>query len=132
MENKEFSYTYRALSEEQKREIADIRRRYSAPADTVSKLERLRRLDAKCKNLCTAISLVVGVLGCLIFGLGLTMILEWGLAVAGAAVCVVGVAAMVPAYPLYRYIHAYCRKTYGAEILRLSEELLGEDEEGRA
>lgn len=130
MENKEFNYTYRALTEAQKKEVAGIRRQYSVPVDTESKLERLRRLDAKVKNMCTAIPLVVGIVGCLIFGLGLTMILQWALIVAGVAVCAVGAIAMVPAYPVYRYVCAYCRKTYGAEILRLSDELLGEESGG--
>ena len=78
MENKEFNYTYRAPTEAERREIADIRKQYSAPADTENKLERLRRLDNRVRSLSTAIPLVVGVLGCLIFGLGLTLILQWG------------------------------------------------------
>lgn len=129
MENKEFHYTYKAPTEAQRREIASIRKQYTAPEDTESKLDRLRRLDARVKSLSTMIPLIVGIIGCLIFGLGLTMILQWALTVGGVIVSVLGVAVMLPAYPIYRYVLRYCKKKYGTEILQLSEELLGEEEE---
>ncbi|MBQ8357470.1 MAG: hypothetical protein IJX39_06640 [Clostridia bacterium] len=131
MENKEFHYTYKASTEAQRREIANIRKQYSAPEDCESKLERLRRLDERVKNLSTMIPLVVGIIGCLIMGLGMTMVLEWELVVWGVILSVIGVLVMIPAYPLYRYVLRYCKKTYGPEILRLSEELLGENEADR-
>ena len=129
MENKEFNYTYRAPTEAERREIADIRKQYSAPADTENKLERLRRLDNRVRSLSTAIPLVVGVLGCLIFGLGLTLILQWGQMAFGIVVSAMGVLAMLPAYPLYRAVLRYTKNKYGPEILQLSQELLGESDE---
>lgn len=127
MENKEFHYTYKAPTEAQRREIAEIRKKYAAPEDSESKLYRLRRLDARVKNLSTVIPLIIGIVGCLIMGLGMTMVLQWELIIGGILVSAVGVFVMLPAYPVYRYVLKYCKKKYGAEILQLSEELLGEE-----
>lgn len=129
MENKEFHYTYKAPTEAQRREIASIRKQYAAPEDAETKLNRLRRLDARVKNLCTMIPLIVGIIGCLVFGLGLTMILQWSLTVGGILLSILGVAIMLPAYPIYLRVLRYCKAKYGTEILQLSEELLGEQEE---
>lgn len=129
MENKEFHYTYKAPTEAQRREIANIRKQYTTPEDTESKLDRLRRLDSRVKSLSTMIPLVVGIIGCLIMGVGMTMVLQWDLTVGGIIVGVLGVLMMLPAYPVYRYVLRYCKQKYGAEILQLSDELLGTDEE---
>lgn len=128
--NNQFNFTYTAPTEEERKEIASIRKQY-APQEkkTESKIERLRRLDALVKNTAVCISLILGVVGCLIFGLGLTMILEWSLTVWGIILCAVGVAPMAIAYPVYKSVLERNKEKYGEEILALSEELLnGENE----
>lgn len=123
-ENNAFHYTYKAPTEAERREIADIRRRYTAPNDTEGRLERLRRLDRRVKDRPTMLALVIGVLGMLVFGFGLAMVLEWGLLIVGIVLCAVGALIMTPAYPLYCRCYDRMTKKYGPEILRLSEELL--------
>ena len=127
MENKQFNYTYKAPTEEERREIESIKRQYEEPKTEEGKLERLRRLNNYVNGLATALSLVAGVLGILIFGLGLTMVLEWSLLVGGIAVMIVGIPPMAIAYPLYNKVLKRNKKKYGNEILRLSEELLNEN-----
>ncbi len=119
-----FIYTYRAPTEEERKEIASIRRQYAPKTD--SKLERLRKLHRKTTSLATALSLVLGVIGLLLFGLGLAMILEWDLLVWGILVAAVGGVPTSFAYPLYRSLYRKYKEKYGEEILRLSEELLNE------
>ena len=74
----------------------------------------------------TVESLTVGVIGCLIFGLGMC----FGLDVIGGADWLsilfgaVGVAVMLPAYPLYRHIGGKTKEKLAPEILRLSEEIM--------
>lgn len=126
MGNKEFNYTYKAPTEEERREIESIKRQYEEPKTEEGKLEKLRKLNNYVNGLATALSLVAGVLGLLIFGLGLTMVLEWSLLVWGIVVMVVGIPPMVVAYPLYNKILKRNKERYGKEILRLSEELLSE------
>ena len=126
MENKQFNYTYRAPTEEKRREIESIKRQYEAPKTEEGKLERLRKLNNYVNGLATAVSLVFGVIGLLIFGLGLAMVLEWSLLIWGILVMVVGIPPIAIAYPLYNKILKRNKEKYGKEILQLSEELLNE------
>lgn len=127
-ENNKFEYSYSAPTEEERREIASIRRQYEDRTTTEGKLERLRHLDALVNGTATAVSLAVGVIGLLIFGLGMAMVLEWDLTLWGVLVGVVGALPIGAAYPLYRRVLARGKKKYGAEILQLSAELLGKTE----
>ena len=123
----QFNFKYTAPSLEERKEIDSIRRQYSPQQKTETKLERLRRLDSLVKNTAVIWSLIFGIVGCLIFGLGLTMILEWEILIWGIVVMVVGSVPMAIAYPLYKQVLNKGKETYGDEILSLSEELLNED-----
>lgn len=125
MKDEKFRYNYSAPSKEERAEIEDIRRRYGE-ANEEDKLSRLRRLDGRVKHLPTAIALTLGIGGTLIFGLGLTMILEWNLFLWGSIVMIVGCVPVGAAYPVYNALFRKNKQKYGEEILRLSEELLGE------
>jgi hypothetical protein len=124
----QFNFRYAAPTEEERREIDSIRRQYVPQEQKETKLERLRRLDALVKNAAAIWSLVSGVVGCLIFGLGLTMVLEWKILVWGILLMAVGSVPMAAAYPIYRKVLQKYKNRYGEEILRLSEELLNESE----
>ncbi|MBQ3493544.1 MAG: hypothetical protein IJA88_05490 [Clostridia bacterium] len=125
----QFNFKYTAPTEEERKEIDSIRRQYAPVEKTETKIERLRRLDSIVKNTSTIWSLVLGVVGCLIFGLGFTMILEWNIWLWGIILCVLGSVPMIIAYPVYNYVLKKYKKEYGDEILKLSEELLNEKRE---
>ena len=102
MNENKFEYTYRALSDEQKREISSIKERYDITAKTpAGAYEEIVRLDRKVKRTAMALAISVGAIGVLIFGLGLSMVLVWDIFVFGIVVCVIGVCPMIAAYPLY-------------------------------
>ena len=124
--NDKFSYKYIAPTEEERKEIDSIRRQYASQEKEETKLERLRRLDALVKNTAIIWSLVLGVLGTLIFGLGLTMILEWQILLWGIVLMVIGSVPIAIAYPVYKWVLKKYKNRFGEEILRLSEELLNE------
>lgn len=129
MENDQnkFEYTYSAPTERERREILSIRRQYEDETETTSgKMKRLRRLDSLVRQRCIAYALSVGVIGCLIFGMGLTSILEFAVWALGVPLCVVGAIVMALAYPLHSFVRKRYKAKYGEEILRLSEELLGQ------
>ena len=126
--NNQFNFKYTAPSQEERKEIDSIRRQYAPQEKTDTKLERLRRLDGLVKNTAIIWSLVLGVVGTLVFGLGLTMILEWSIWFWGVALMVVGSVPMALAYPVYKFALNKGKAKYGDEILRLSEELLNESE----
>ncbi len=126
--NDKFNFKYTAPTEEERREIDSIRRQYAPQEKTESKIERLRRLDGLVKNTAAIWSLVLGVIGCLIFGFGLTMVLKWNMLLWGICLMAVGSVPMALAYPVYKKVLNRGKKKYGNEILTLSEELLNESE----
>ena len=126
--NNQFNFKYSAPSQEERKEIDSIRRQYAPQEKTETKLERLRRLDGLVKNTAIIWSLVLGVVGTLVLGLGLTMILEWSIWLWGIVLMVIGSVPMAIAYPVYKLALNKGKVKYGDEILRLSEELLNESE----
>jgi len=121
MNNKEtFNYTYSAKEQE---EIKKIREKY-VPKEA-DKMEQLRRLDASVSRKGTIFSLVIGIIGTLIFGTGMSMCLVWtDLFLPGIIVGIVGIAAVSLAYPLYSFITKRERERIAPEIIRLTDELM--------
>ncbi len=125
--SKKFEYSYSAPTEAERKEIESIKKQYMAEEKREeTDMEKLRRLDAKVKNMPTMYALIAGIFGILVFGLGLTMILKWSMMLWGIVVMVVGVIPMGLAYPIYQFTLKEGKKKYGAEILALSEKLLNE------
>lgn len=122
-EDNKFTYNYTATDESERREIERIRSYYCTEADD-GDLKRLRRLDRRVRKYPFTISLILGILGILIFGLGLTMVLEWNLLVWGIIVMLVGCIPMGFSRPLYGLLYKRNNKKYREEILELSERLL--------
>ena len=121
MQNKEtFSYTYSAKEQE---EIKKIREKY-IPKEA-DKMEQLRRLDESVTQKGTVISLVVGIIGALILGTGMSMCMVWTeLFVLGIIVGIVGIVMVSAAYPLYSYVTKKEREKIAPEIIRLTDELM--------
>lgn len=124
--NNKFSFTYSAPTEAERREIESIRRQYKPESFEENKVERLRRLHSKVTGWATALSLATGVIGLLIFGFGLACVLEFGKTVLGIIVSGFGIPPIAAAYPVYKAMMRRGKAKYGDEIIRLSEELLGE------
>jgi len=130
-ENNSFSFTYSA---KEQAEIKAIREKYMGPKPE-DKMEKLRRLDASVTQKATAYSLIVGVLGALILGFGMSLILsDFGVLLFGARrvlTLVVGILSGIAgiiltgyAYPVYNATTKKERERVAPEILRLSEELM--------
>ncbi len=121
MENKEtFSYTYSAKEQE---EIKKIREKY-VPKEA-DKMEQLRRLDESVTRKGTVISLIVGIIGALILGTGMSMCMVWTeLFVSGIIVGIIGIVMVSAAYPLYSYVTKKEREKIAPEIIRLTDELM--------
>lgn len=127
MEEKEtFRMTYSAKQQE---EIQQIRKKYIPQEE--SKLERLRALDEAVSRKANIVSLVVGIVGTLILGLGMSLAMsEFGELLGvfafpvGVAIGVLGLLLLALAYPLYQRTLKKEREKAAPEILRLSEELM--------
>ncbi|MBQ8781752.1 MAG: hypothetical protein IJZ72_08785 [Oscillospiraceae bacterium] len=121
MKNKEtFTYTYSAQQQE---EIKKIREKY-LPKEA-DKMEQLRRLDAGVTQKGTVVSLVIGIAGSLILGVGMCCCLVWTeLFILGIIVGTIGIAAVSMAYPAYNFIIKKEREKIAPEIIRLTDELM--------
>lgn len=126
-EQTKFTYSYEAPTETERREIEDIKKDYEPRTKEENKLEKLRALDKKVKLPPLIAAIVLGVVGTLIFGTGLTMALEWNLILWGTVVMVPGFILAAIAYPVKKHILKRNKQKYGEEILKLSEELLHEN-----
>jgi len=116
-----FEYTYSAS---QQQEIKKLRDKYDIKAKAESKLEKIRRLDKKAETPATITAIILGVIGTLIFGIGMCCILVWiELFVWGIFIVVVGIIMLAIAYPTYKYIVKNQRKKLAPKILKLIEEL---------
>lgn len=116
-----FSYTYCAAEQE---EIKRIRQKYLPREE--DKMEQLRRLDRAAGQKATVISLIAGVVGTLIMGLGMSCVLVWGeeLFIPGVIIGAVGICILSAAYHLYAHVIKKERRRIAPEILRLTDELM--------
>ena len=116
-----FSYTY---SPKQQEEVRKIRDKY-LPKEK-DKMEQLRRLDQSVTKKGTVAAIIVGTIGALVMGTGMSMAMVMAdeFMIPGIIVGVIGMAAVAMAYPLYVHITKKERKRIAPEIMRLSEELM--------
>ncbi len=126
MKDEKFNYMYSAPSETERKEIERIRNAYLTESGKNEKLERIKKLDDKVRRTPMIIAVTLGIIGALLFGLGMAMSLEWNLLAGGIAVAAGGIIPMSAAYPVYKSVQDGLKKKYGDEILRLSSELLAE------
>lgn len=122
-----FCYTYSALEQE---EIIYIRNKYLPREE--DKMERLRRLHRSATRKAQTWALVLGVIGALIMGSGMSLVmtdigsvLAWENAfIPGIVIGIIGIIPVALAYPAYSFILRRQRRRIAPEILSLSEELL--------
>ncbi len=122
MENsKPFTYSYSAR---QNKEIEDIRRRYLPQEE--NKLERLRKMDSRVRRAGMLEGLTIGIIGCLIFGIGMCFGLDvfMGADWLTLLFCAIGIVLMLPAYPISKYLSRKTKEALAPKILSLSEEII--------
>lgn len=107
-----------------KEAVEKIRHQYTGREE--SKLEELKKLDAKVKRPAKIFAYVFGILGALILGTGMCLAMKiiGDLMPLGIIVGVVGIAMVSINYILYKAIVAAGKKKYSAQILSMSDELL--------
>ena len=123
-----FSYTYSA---KQMEEIRRIREKYEAKNETEDKMEKLRRLDESATKKATVFSLILGILGTLIMGTGMSLAMtelayflgDFAMPV-GIGTGVIGIVIISLAYPVYTHTLKKERERIAPEILRLTDELM--------
>lgn len=121
MENNTFTYQYSARQNE---EAENIRSKYLPRK--ISNMELLRKLDIKARTAGRLQGLIIGIIGTLVFGVGMCFGLdvfkstEW----VTILLCTAGILIMIPAYPIYKHISKKTKAELTPEILRLSEKIM--------
>lgn len=116
-----FEYTY---SSKRQKEIEDIRKKYIPKEE--DKMETLRKLDKSAEKPGTIWSLVVGIIGAIIMGAGMSCALVGDttiLLIVGSIVGIIGMLIMSVAYPVYRIVTKKQREKIAGQILALTDEL---------
>ena len=118
-----FVFTY---SVEQQKKVEKIRNKYLPKEE--NKMEKLIRLDKQTERPGTTASLVIGIVGTLILGVGMSCIFVWnsnmGVFIAGIVIGIVGLLVAGVAYPVYKKVTEKERAKVADQILALSKELL--------
>ena len=122
MDQNEETFEYR-YSANQQEEIEAIRRKYLPKEE--DKMEQLRQMDKRVSRKGTIISIIIGVIGCLLLGIGMCCTMEWAgrWFVPGIIIGVIGIVMIALAYPLYERITKKERKKIAPLILKLADEL---------
>lgn len=132
MEKKDaFQYTYSAKEQE---EIKNIRKKYAPSEEPVDKLTQLRHLDKRVSDKATVKSLVLGIVGMLLLGIGMSLAMSefseiLGLHknmayLIGIPSGMAGIAMICLAYPAYNRVLKKEREKIAPEIIRLTDELM--------
>ena len=124
-----FKYTYSAKEQD---EIKRIRQKYQSQEE--DSMTRLRKLDASATNRATGIALVIGIVGALILGMGMSLIMTdlaallgmTGMTnmVIGIVTGVLGIVLVALAYPMYNKVLKLERERIAPEVLKLTDELM--------
>ncbi len=132
MPDDEFQYTYSAPTENERREIEDIRKAYAgafgeggAQSGRSDKMDRLRALHRKVTRPATVILALGLALGVLLLGVGMSIVMTLDDFYIGIPIGVMGLLLLCIVYPVYRTVLKRRKNKYAKEILSLSEELLG-------
>ena len=125
-----FNYTYSAKEQE---EIKNIRKKYISQEE--DKMDYLRKLDASVTGKATTSALIIGIVGTLLLGFGMSIAMsDFGKMlfgsyqdismITGSIIGIGGIILICLAYPVYNRVVKKEREKIAPEILRLTDELM--------
>lgn len=119
-ESSMYAYTY---SSKRNEEINNILSKY-APKEE-DKMEQLRQLDQRVTQRGSVISILVGTISSLVFGIGMCCTMLWtSYFAAGIVIGVLGVIGVSSAYPIYNYVVKKEQAKIADQVIALGNELL--------
>lgn len=90
----------------------------------ITKMDALEALHTKVKTPGMIVASIVGVLGSLIMGAGMSNIMVWDNMTTGLALGIPGLVMMILAFPIYKAITDSRKKKYAPQIMELSSEIM--------
>ncbi len=104
-----------------------IRRKYMEKG--VTKMDQLEALDAKAKTPALVAASILGVLGALVMGAGMSNIMVWDNMTVGLALGIPGLVMLCLVWPVYKAIWGSRKKKYAAQVMQLSDAILHSKED---
>ncbi len=123
--NEKFTMTYSAPSADERMEIESIKRQYLPETERKEKTDKLKKVHSKTQNIPKIILGILCTVGILVFGTGLTMILKFNNLIWGSVVGILGIAIFTSAFYISKFIKSKLLQKNSDEILKLSDEILG-------
>lgn len=116
-----FTYQYSA---KRNQEVEAIRKKYLPEEE--NKIDILRKLDRRAQTAGMIESLCLGIIGALIFGIGMCFGLDvfTGEDWLTLLFCIPGMITMILAYPVYKRIARKTKAKLAPEILQLTDEIM--------
>ena len=119
-DTRQFEYNYSA---DKAKEVEAITKKYMSHEP--DKFEQLKALDRKAEKRGQITSLVLGIIGTLILGAGMSIVMEGtaSLMIMGIVIGVAGIIILMAAYPAYKKLVKEDRNKVADQILALSKEI---------
>ena len=131
-----FRFSYSAPTANERREIEDIKRQFDLVAqDSVTtgetktaNMAQLRKIYRRVTTPPRVVAYVIGVVGLLTFGGGMSLALEQENYLWGCIIGVVGIVVMSVNHLIFKWILKRNKNKYGQEIVNLCKELLNSEQ----
>ena len=110
--------------------VNKLRENYQSEGKEISKFEKLKNLNRQVNRPAEIFAYVFGVIGTLILGTGMCLVMPeviGGMMGIGIAVGILGIILVSLTYPIYKRILMGRRIKYSERIIKLSNELLNEN-----
>lgn len=111
-------------NEQDRQRAENIRRQYISREE--DKMAQLQKLDDKVKMPGSVTAGILGVIGSLVMGAGMSLIMVWHDMGMGIGMGIPGMIVALLAYPVYTLITNSRKKKYATEIIRLTDDLMAE------
>lgn len=95
----------------------------------ITKMDALEALHTKVKTPGMVTASIIGVFGSLVMGAGMSNIMVWDNMAVGLVLGIPGLVMMILAFPVYKVITDRRKEKYAPQIMELSGEILGVQEE---
>lgn len=118
--------TYQTNEREQ-RKAEGIFRQYVSREE--NKMEQLQKLDNKVKLPGKIVGSILGVIGALVMGAGMSLIMVWENMTFGLFLSIPGLVVLLLAFLAYHLITGSRKKKYAVQIIRLSNDVMQKKEE---
>ena len=106
---------------EQRDELQKIKEKYTSGKKEMTDLEKLKALDKRVESPGQIVSLIIGIIGLLIAGGGMSHVLVNDAFLVGIPLSFLGIVVMLPTYPVYKAITKSRREKYAPQILEIIE-----------